>query len=83
MIRSSQCRIDIWGIWISGVAPIKDKNGEIVAELGIDIDAREVEFLSRKILSPVVLFSALSPLFVLMRLTTFGSPRFLKFLRWE
>lgn len=31
---------DRWGTWVSGVAPIKDAQGNVIAGLGIDVDAR-------------------------------------------
>lgn len=32
---------DEWGTWISGIAPILNDNGDVVAIVGIDIDAKE------------------------------------------
>lgn len=33
---------DPWGIWLSAFAPIRDKNGQYIATLGIDISAEEI-----------------------------------------
>ncbi|MBI4335218.1 MAG: hypothetical protein HY589_01020, partial [Candidatus Omnitrophica bacterium] len=32
---------DNWGVWLSGYAPIKDKNGNAVAILGVDMSAED------------------------------------------
>lgn len=31
---------DRWGTWVSGLSPIKDENGNIIAQLGFDVDAK-------------------------------------------
>lgn len=46
---------DQWGPIISGYAPILGKNGQIIAILGIDMDANEYIKLTRSIFSPIAL----------------------------
>jgi putative nucleotidyltransferase with HDIG domain len=41
--------VDEWGIFLSGYAPIRDKNGKAVAVLGIDITAGQVYTLQKGI----------------------------------
>lgn len=31
---------DRWGVWVSSLVPVRDRNGKIIAVLGMDIDAR-------------------------------------------
>lgn len=50
---------DQWGSIISGYAPIKKSNGQVVAILGIDMDAEEFAMLSTSIFSPVALLLVL------------------------
>lgn len=50
---------DQWGPVISGYAPIRRENGEVVAVLGIDMDAHEFTVLSQSIFSPVALLLTL------------------------
>ncbi|MEQ1849773.1 MAG: HAMP domain-containing sensor histidine kinase [Candidatus Peribacteraceae bacterium] len=50
---------DVWGPIISGYAPIKTKNGEVVATLGIDMAADEYKALSTSIFSPIALLLVL------------------------
>ncbi len=72
---------DLWGEWISGHAPIKDKNGKMNAIIGVDVDASKVDALSRQAFSPIFLFASLFSLLVFVRFITFVSPRFIKHLR--
>ncbi len=44
---------DQWGSLISGYAPVVDKNGNVVAVLGIDMDAEQFFRLTQRIFSPV------------------------------
>ena len=46
---------DQWGSSISGYAPIRRKNGQVVGVLGIDMAATEFAALSNSIFSPVAL----------------------------
>lgn len=34
--------VDKWGTWLSGYAPLKDKNGKIVAVVGVDMDVKSL-----------------------------------------
>lgn len=58
---------DQWGNFVSGHAPILNKNGEAIAILGIDVFADDVEKLTLQSFSPVLLFAALVILFALVR----------------
>lgn len=40
---------DKWGTWMSAFAPLKDQNGNVVAVLGLDIEAGYVQQLQRAI----------------------------------
>ncbi|MGG6296203.1 HAMP domain-containing sensor histidine kinase [Leptolyngbya sp. AN02str] len=46
---------DKWGTWISAFAPLKDRNGQVVAVLGLDIDAGYVRQLQNAIRGRVLL----------------------------
>lgn len=46
---------DQWGTFISGYAPIRNAEGDVVAMLGIDMNAEEFSALSQRIFSPVAL----------------------------
>lgn len=50
---------DKWGPIISGYAPIRNKNGQVVAILGIDMDANEYKVLVGSIFSPIALLLVL------------------------
>ena len=41
---------DEWGVTLSGYAPVRDKNGKVVAVLGVDMDARDVAAVRREII---------------------------------
>ncbi|MDO8648804.1 MAG: ATP-binding protein [Candidatus Peregrinibacteria bacterium] len=47
--------VDQWGTLISGYAPIRRAGGEVVAVLGLDMDAEEFQALSHSIFSPIAL----------------------------
>ncbi len=44
---------DQWGDTISGYAPIRKSNGEVIGILGLDMEAQEYTYLSNSIFSPV------------------------------
>lgn len=46
---------DKWGRWVSAYTPIKDKNGKIVAAMGIDFEADYVDQVRQSILDRVAL----------------------------
>lgn len=72
---------DIWGVWISGHAPIFDDQGKAVAIIGIDIDAGEIRSLSEQTFSPVLFFACLFLLFTFIRLAAFNRPLFFDLLK--
>ena len=63
---------DKWGTWIAGWAPIRDKNGQSIAILGVDIDANEIYSLSNTAFTPLFTFFALLILFLLVRFFAFN-----------
>ncbi|MBU2214256.1 hypothetical protein KJ996_06520, partial [Patescibacteria group bacterium] len=63
---------DPWGTWISGSAPIVDKNGVAVASLGVDIDASEIMRLTRESFRFVLFFFGLFIIFVLVGLAVYS-----------
>jgi len=44
---------DEWGGWVSAYAPIKDKDGKVVAAMGIDFEAGYVDQMNRSIVERV------------------------------
>ncbi|MDD5055733.1 MAG: hypothetical protein PHZ00_05715 [Candidatus Peribacteraceae bacterium] len=72
---------DLWGVWISGHAPIQDTQGNTVAIIGMDIDASEIKVLSEQSFSPILFFIAFFLLFILVRLAAFNRPLFFDLLR--
>lgn len=50
---------DKWGSSISGYAPIRDASGNVIAVLGIDMDAGEFVSVSQSIFSPIALLLVL------------------------
>jgi hypothetical protein len=58
-LRTVDGRFDIytdkWGSWVSAYAPVKDKNGKIVAAIGIDFEAGYVNQVRQSILDRVAL----------------------------
>lgn len=61
-----QVTVDQWGELLSGYAPIRSgTTGEIVAVLGVDMDAAEYRALTRSILSPIALVLILALTFAL------------------
>ncbi|MBP9773128.1 MAG: hypothetical protein KBD00_00680 [Candidatus Peribacteraceae bacterium] len=63
---------DQWGTFMSGFAPIRDKNNTIQAVLGVDVFASEVKDMNRKIFVPLYCFIGLFILFVFIRLAAFN-----------
>jgi signal transduction histidine kinase len=58
--------VDQWGELLSGYAPIRSgETGEVVAVLGVDMDAAEYRALTRSILSPIALLLILALTFAL------------------
>lgn len=51
----NETTVDRWGELISGYAPIRARNGMVVAVLGLDMDAGQYSALSQRIFSPVAL----------------------------
>lgn len=66
-IADKEIGIDMWGMWLSGYAPIYDKNGTAVAILGIDKDVGNVLAAEKKlksIIAAIFLFALLFSLVV-------------------
>ncbi len=62
MARTEGPDRDRWGIWISGYAPVRDADGNIVAMLGIDLPANQF-------LADTLAYAILPPLAMLVLLT--------------
>ncbi len=71
-ISSDIAYTDQWGTFISGFAPIKNADGRVVAVLGIDIFANQVQELTMSRYSLSGTFFGLFFLFILIRLTAFN-----------
>lgn len=63
---------DQWGTWISGWAPIRDADGNVVAVFGVDVEAESIKTFSQSNITPLLSFAALFLLFVLIRLAAFN-----------
>lgn len=55
----SRITSDKWGSYISGYAPVRDAAGNVIAVLGIDMDAGKFVALSQSIFSPIALLLVL------------------------
>ncbi len=64
---------DQYGKVITGYAPIKDKNGNIVAILAIDIGAVNQNVLTGEVFAPLYVFLAFFVLFILFRMKGFSA----------
>lgn len=73
---------DLWGVWISGHAPIRDAQGNSVAIIGMDIDASEIKVLSEQSFSPFLFCIGFFFFFVFVRLAAFNRPLFFDLLKW-
>lgn len=58
-IADQETSSDKWGRWLSGYAPIYDREGHPVAIVGIDISAAEVDSLRRNVLNTVIICFAI------------------------
>jgi len=47
--------VDKWGVWLSGYAPLKDKNGRVVAVVGVDMNAETLAVMEKDLLKLAVL----------------------------
>lgn len=41
--------VDKWGVWLSGYAPLKDKNGQVVAIVGVDMNVETLATEEREL----------------------------------
>jgi hypothetical protein len=60
---------DQWGKVLTGYAPIKNKSGEVIAMLAVDIDASQVSALNAKTFAPIYTFIILFFLFTIFRIS--------------
>src|SRR3989338_3326036 len=58
---------DIWGNFVSGYAPIKDQNGNVVAILAIDLSKALQLSLTNEVFAPIYVFIVFFVLFILFR----------------
>jgi predicted transcriptional regulator len=63
---------DQWGIFISGYAPIKDSNGNVVAILAIDMSGASQHSLTGEAFTPIYVFIVFFALFILFRIKDFN-----------
>lgn len=68
LAEHSRLYTDKWGTWLSASAPLKNEAGEVVAILGLDIDARHVREIQQTIRHRVIIAfaTAYGVLFVLI-----------------
>jgi len=51
--------VDKWGVWLSGYAPLKDKNGRVVAVVGVDMNAETLAAIEDDLLKLAVITFAI------------------------
>jgi PAS domain S-box-containing protein len=57
--------VDKWGVWLSGYAPLKDKNGKVVAVVGVDMNAETLAAMEGDLLKLAVVTFAIIVLTIL------------------
>ena len=57
--------VDKWRVWLSGYAPLKDKNGRVVAVVGVDINAETLAAMEGDLLKLAVVTFAIIVLTIL------------------
>jgi PAS domain S-box-containing protein len=50
---------DKWGVWLSGYAPLKDKNGRVIAVVGVDMNAESLTMIESDLLKLAVITFAI------------------------
>lgn len=68
----AQPETDKWGTFISGVGPIKDASGNVIAIFGVDVDASMVQDLSKNSMMFFGIFLFLFFALVIIRLMAFN-----------
>ncbi len=63
---------DQWGTFLSGYGPIKDREGNVIALFGVDIEASMVQSLSRNMVVLGLIFVGLFVLLILVRMFAFN-----------
>lgn len=63
---------DIWGVWLSGYAPIKDQNGRTVAIVGVDFNVTTIWEKERKLRQAAWLIFAILSTFTLLTARLYG-----------
>ncbi len=63
---------DIWGKFISGYAPIKDNNGQVVAVLAVDMSTGKLSEFTMASFTPLIWFLVIFFAFILVRLAAFN-----------
>ncbi len=69
---TSEIYEDQWGRYLSGYAPIHNKNGITVAVLAIDIQAVHLQKLNTQTFTPLLYFLGIFAVFLLIRLAAFN-----------
>ena len=57
--------VDKWGVWLSGYAPIKDKNGRVIAVVGVDMNAETLAAMEGDLLKLAIVTFAIIVLTIL------------------
>ena len=65
--------VDKWGTFLSGLAPIRDSNGDVVALLGVDVEVGDFYKVIQATLTPFVLLAV--ALFTLLSIQTISLVR--------
>ncbi len=63
---------DKWGKFISGYAPLKDQNENVIAVLAVDMKANFQNILTNQVFAPIYVFLSFFVLFVLFRFPGFN-----------
>jgi PAS domain S-box-containing protein len=64
-IADTDLTVDKWGVWLSGYAPLKDKNGRVVAVVGVDMNAETLAAMEGDLLKLAVVTFAIIVLTIL------------------
>jgi len=57
--------VDKWGVWLSGYAPLKDKNGRVIAVVGVDMNAETLVAIEGDLLKLAIVTFAIIVLTIL------------------
>jgi predicted transcriptional regulator len=72
---------DSWGKVITGYAPIRNSNEEIVAVLAVDMEANKLNEFSGRVFQPLIFFVILFIVFIAIRITAMNRSLVQEFMR--